>query len=63
MNILYFDGVPLRESGATCASSQSGVMLKLVNGKNNLVDQLEYNVPIYQDKDGDWMLLGDVPWK
>ncbi|KAF1886413.1 hypothetical protein Lal_00045645 [Lupinus albus] len=20
-------------------------------------------VPIYEDKDGDWMLLGDVPWE
>ncbi|KAF3653680.1 Auxin-responsive protein IAA19 [Capsicum annuum] len=20
-------------------------------------------IPIYQDKDGDWMLLGDVPWQ
>ncbi|XP_057968147.1 auxin-induced protein IAA6-like [Malania oleifera] len=24
-------------------------------------DNSEY-VPIYEDKDGDWMLLGDVPW-
>ncbi|KAF9690050.1 hypothetical protein SADUNF_Sadunf01G0155600 [Salix dunnii] len=23
---------------------------------------VEY-VPIYEDKDGDWMMLGDVPWK
>ncbi|MED6183096.1 Auxin-induced protein aux22 [Stylosanthes scabra] len=21
------------------------------------------NVPIYEDKDGDWMLVGDVPWE
>lgn len=20
-------------------------------------------VPIYEDKDGDWMLVGDVPWE
>lgn len=20
-------------------------------------------VPTYEDKDGDWMLVGDVPWK
>jgi len=20
-------------------------------------------VPIYEDKDGDWMLAGDVPWE
>ncbi|GMH03657.1 hypothetical protein Nepgr_005496 [Nepenthes gracilis] len=25
-------------------------------------DSSEY-VPIYEDKDGDWMLVGDVPWK
>ncbi|XP_047313121.1 auxin-responsive protein IAA26-like [Impatiens glandulifera] len=23
----------------------------------------EYAAPTYQDKDGDWMLLGDVPWE
>ncbi|KAJ8755871.1 hypothetical protein K2173_024416 [Erythroxylum novogranatense] len=25
-------------------------------------DSCEY-VPIYEDKDGDWMLVGDVPWE
>lgn len=25
-------------------------------------DNSEY-VPIYEDKDGDWMLVGDVPWE
>ncbi|KAK6148910.1 hypothetical protein DH2020_016435 [Rehmannia glutinosa] len=25
-------------------------------------DNCEY-VPIYEDKDGDWMLVGDVPWE
>ncbi|XP_016478134.1 auxin-induced protein AUX22-like [Nicotiana tabacum] len=25
-------------------------------------DSSEY-IPIYEDKDGDWMLLGDVPWE
>ncbi|KAK4349950.1 hypothetical protein RND71_029263 [Anisodus tanguticus] len=25
-------------------------------------DKSEY-VPIYEDKDGDWMLVGDVPWE
>uniref|UniRef100_A0A0E0KGK2 Auxin-responsive protein n=1 Tax=Oryza punctata TaxID=4537 RepID=A0A0E0KGK2_ORYPU len=28
---------------------------------NKLRDDLEY-VPTYEDKDGDWMLVGDVPW-
>lgn len=26
------------------------------------VNGVEY-VPTYEDKDGDWMLVGDVPWK
>ena len=26
------------------------------------VNGMEY-VPTYEDKDGDWMLVGDVPWK
>ncbi|KAK1360139.1 Auxin-responsive protein [Heracleum sosnowskyi] len=34
--------------------------------ENKFVDivnrTVEY-VPTYEDKDGDWMLLGDVPWK
>ena len=25
-------------------------------------DSCEF-VPIYEDKDGDWMLVGDVPWE
>uniref|UniRef100_A0ACD5VFH7 Uncharacterized protein n=2 Tax=Avena sativa TaxID=4498 RepID=A0ACD5VFH7_AVESA len=35
------------------------------NDETKLVDALngtEY-VPTYEDKDGDWMLVGDVPWK
>lgn len=33
--------------------------------ERRLVDQvngMEY-VPTYEDKEGDWMLVGDVPWK
>ena len=30
-------------------------VMELLNGS-------EY-VPTYEDKDGDWMLLGDVPWE
>ena len=26
------------------------------------VNRVEY-IPTYEDKDGDWMLVGDVPWK
>ncbi|CAN6442114.1 unnamed protein product [Victoria cruziana] len=34
-------------------------------GESKLMDRMngtEY-VPTYEDKDGDWMLVGDVPWK
>lgn len=30
------------------------------NGSGN--NAVEY-VPTYEDKDGDWMMVGDVPWK
>ncbi|KQK07228.1 hypothetical protein BRADI_2g34030v3 [Brachypodium distachyon] len=38
---------------------------KLGNQEMKLVDTVsgtEY-VPTYEDKDGDWMLVGDVPWR
>ncbi|XP_044975137.1 auxin-responsive protein IAA1-like isoform X2 [Hordeum vulgare subsp. vulgare] len=38
---------------------------KFANDEKKLVDAVngtEY-VPTYEDKDGDWMLVGDVPWK
>jgi len=28
----------------------------------DVVSGVEY-VPTYEDKDGDWMLVGDVPWR
>lgn len=28
----------------------------------DLLNDSEY-VPTYEDKDGDWMLVGDVPWE
>lgn len=30
--------------------------------KRKIMDGSEY-VPSYEDKDGDWMLVGDVPWE
>ncbi|KAF2929416.1 hypothetical protein DAI22_05g055700 [Oryza sativa Japonica Group] len=38
---------------------------KLGNEEMKLVDAVSGNeyVPTYEDKDGDWMLVGDVPWK
>ncbi|XP_022752187.1 auxin-responsive protein IAA1-like [Durio zibethinus] len=32
------------------------------NREESVVKGMEY-VPTYEDKDGDWMLVGDVPWK
>lgn len=37
-------------------------MFKIGVGKYNQKRESEY-VPTYEDKDGDWMLVGDVPWK
>lgn len=37
-------------------------MKELMNELKVNVDCSDY-VPTYQDKDGDWMLLGDVPWQ
>ncbi|XP_023760881.1 auxin-responsive protein IAA17 [Lactuca sativa] len=36
----------------------------LIN-ENKMIDYLNTSdhVPTYEDKDGDWMLVGDVPWK
>ncbi|KAJ9536988.1 hypothetical protein OSB04_029721 [Centaurea solstitialis] len=43
---------------------REGMMIDFMN-ESKLMDVLnssEY-VPSYQDKDGDWMLVGDVPWQ
>ena len=37
-------------------------MIDFMNERNMaLVNTWDY-VPSYEDKDGDWMLVGDVPW-
>lgn len=41
-----------------CNSGNSESECKLMD----LANGVEY-VPTYEDKDGDWMLVGDVPWK
>ena len=41
-----------------CAGKFANDEMKLVDAVNGT----EY-VPTYEDKDGDWMLVGDVPWK
>ncbi|XP_072989180.1 auxin-responsive protein IAA30-like [Typha latifolia] len=45
--------------------SSQGVTGKDITNESKLMDLLngsEY-VPTYEDKDGDWMLVGDVPWE
>ncbi|KAI5680157.1 hypothetical protein M9H77_01384 [Catharanthus roseus] len=46
-----------------CESQQQG-MLEFMN-ESKLIDVLNSSdyVPTYEDKDGDWMLVGDVPWE
>ncbi|XP_022842648.1 auxin-induced protein 22C-like [Olea europaea var. sylvestris] len=61
------DGAPfLRKIDLSAHEGYSGLIMALEKlfgcygigeGDNN-----EY-VPIYEDKDGDWMLVGDVPWQ
>ncbi|XP_047087713.1 auxin-responsive protein IAA30-like [Lolium rigidum] len=48
-------------SSSTMAGGSQGIM----NDESKLVDLLSGSdyVPTYEDKDGDWMLVGDVPWE
>ena len=41
-----------------CAGRGANEEMELVD----VVGGVEY-VPTYEDKDGDWMLVGDVPWR
>nr|QSD98580.1 IAA22 [Galium aparine] len=70
--ILYvkvsMDGAPfLRKINLSAQKDYSDLetnLQKLFSSSLELVNEafsLEY-VPIYEDRDGDWMLLGDVPW-
>lgn len=38
-----------------------GILLLIGEALRN-AESCEF-VPIYEDKDGDWMLVGDVPWE
>ncbi|MQM12155.1 hypothetical protein Taro_045070 [Colocasia esculenta] len=52
-------------SSFTSAAGNCDSQLRDFMNENKLVDLLngsEY-VPTYEDKDGDWMLVGDVPWE
>lgn len=46
-----------------CDTGTQG-MLDFMN-ESKLMDLLNSSdyVPTYEDKDGDWMLVGDVPWE
>lgn len=49
-----------------CSNSYEGNCgMKDFMNETKLIDLLNGSdyVPTYQDKDGDWMLLGDVPWQ
>ncbi|KAK3021006.1 hypothetical protein RJ639_046036 [Escallonia herrerae] len=48
----------------TIGNCGSEGMKDFMNG-SKLIDLLtgSYYVPSYEDKDGDWMLVGDVPWE
>ncbi|CAN1288671.1 Auxin-responsive protein IAA16 [Linum perenne] len=53
------------ELSAALGKMFSSFTAKDFTSESKLVDLLngaDY-VPTYEDKDGDWMLVGDVPWK
>uniref|UniRef100_A0A1J3I895 Auxin-responsive protein n=2 Tax=Noccaea caerulescens TaxID=107243 RepID=A0A1J3I895_NOCCA len=43
-------------------NNKGGEGMKDFMKERKLMDSSEY-VPSYEDKDGDWMLVGDVPWE
>ncbi|KAI4368386.1 hypothetical protein MLD38_016948 [Melastoma candidum] len=51
-------------SSFTMGSYGAQGMKDFMNGSKlmNLLNSSDY-VPSYEDKDGDWMLIGDVPWE
>ncbi|XP_071691972.1 auxin-induced protein AUX22-like isoform X3 [Rutidosis leptorrhynchoides] len=56
------DGAPfLRKIDINSFRGYSDFVMALEN-LFGLGDTSEYT-PIYEDKDGDWMLVGDVPWR
>ncbi|KAF3530955.1 hypothetical protein DY000_02042949 [Brassica cretica] len=54
-----FTEMIMTSSGSNSEQCESGVVSSGVALKDG--DNCEY-VTIYEDKDGDWMLAGDVPW-
>jgi auxin-responsive protein IAA len=51
-------------SSFTMRAANYGGMIDFMNESKlmDLLNSTEY-VPSYEDKDGDWMLVGDVPWE
>ncbi|CAI8602903.1 unnamed protein product [Vicia faba] len=49
----------------TTGNCESQGIKDFMNESNKLMDLLNSSdyVPTYEDKDGDWMLVGDVPWE
>jgi hypothetical protein len=45
-----------------CESQGIKDFMKESNKLMDLLNSSDY-VPTYEDKDGDWMLVGDVPWE
>ncbi|MED6218375.1 Auxin-induced protein 22A [Stylosanthes scabra] len=43
--------------------SELGFALEELFGCHGMTAEKCEQVPIYEDKDGDWMLVGDVPWQ
>ncbi|KAK1414278.1 hypothetical protein QVD17_30022 [Tagetes erecta] len=57
------DGAPfLRKIDINGFKDYSDFVMALGNLFGLIGDECEYT-PIYEDKDGDWMLVGDVPWE
>ncbi|XP_060180670.1 auxin-responsive protein IAA13-like [Lycium barbarum] len=60
------DDMFLRSSTTVCARSSNaqelGVMAETASS-SRLIDGSSEFVLTYEDKDGDWMLVGDVPWE
>jgi len=52
-------------SSFTIDKCESQGMMKDFMNETKLIDFLNGSdyVPTYEDKDGDWMLVGDVPWE
>ncbi|XP_028758420.1 auxin-induced protein AUX28-like [Neltuma alba] len=59
-----YDALAKMFSSFTIGNCGSQVMKDFMNERKlmNLLSSSDY-VPTYEDKDGDWMLVGDVPWE